>query len=714
MSSRAAQNWAQFWVHSDSNVNFKSLDIPFEVRTTHSDPIDVFFEPLLQCASSYDVAVGYFSSSWIRDAAAGIAALACNGGRSRWIISPNLTQADWDLLSSAPELPQHGGVAERAVLVDLTLLENTLEAAPLVALAWLIRDGILSFKIAIPRNKLSGMFHAKIGVFTDRDGNQVAFSGSYNLTGAAKTNWEVIDVYVGWDPAESKRVQARASEFERIWSHRDPNLLVFTPTDKLVAKFIEITEQHERPYKIKLPSTSNPQIPSRFLNKAGKLRQHQELAIAAWFKNNGRGIFQMATGSGKTVTALAVASKLTELVLAKKKKNVTLVTVPYKHLAEQWAEEAQAFGFDPLICYENAGTWTRELQRRLLNLQLGLEGHIFLITVNATFVGDMFQALLAEVNITFLFIADEMHNLGGSKIRTKLPQHAQFRLGLSATPKRHNDEIGTEIIYRYFGPVVAEYGIQEAIADGTLTRYFYHPVLIEFTEDEMQQYQELSHKISRLFAQGVNDLDEEGGALQKLLFERSRMLGSAENKIPTLKAMLSKRSDSCFNLIYCGDAIVDGERTVEKTLSMVGSELGMRARKFTSDETTLERKDILQKFGTGEIQVMAAIRCLDEGVDVPRTETAYILASTSDPRQYIQRRGRVLRRAEGKSFAHIYDFIVVPPAGMALTPTAFNVERRLVLRELHRVDEFAASSENVGDALMALRAIKLRLNLIDH
>jgi DNA phosphorothioation system restriction enzyme len=702
-------------MHLDSNVNFKSLDIPFEVRTTHSDPIDVFFGPLLQCASSYDVAVGYFSSSWIRDAAAGIAALACNGGLSRWIISPNLTQADWELLSSATELPQQRGVAEQAVLVDLTLLEKTLEAAPLVALAWLIRDGILTFKIAVPRNKLSGMFHAKIGVLTDRDGNQVAFSGSYNLTGAAKTNWEVIDVYVGWDPAESKRVQAKASEFERIWSQQDPNLVVFVPTDKLVAKFVEITEQHERPYKIKLPSTSrNPQIPSQFLNEAGKLREHQELAIAAWFKNNGRGIFQMATGSGKTVTALSVASKLTELTVARKKKNVTLVTVPYKHLAEQWAEEAQAFGFDPLICYENAGTWTNELQRRLLNLRLGVEEHIFLITVNATFGGDLFQALLAEVNVTFLFIADEMHNLGGSKIRTKLPQHAQFRLGLSATPKRHNDEIGTEIIYRYFGPVIAEYGIQEAIADGTLTRYFYHPVLIEFTEDEMQQYQELSHKISRLFAQGVNDLDDEGGALQKLLFERSRMLGSAENKIPTLKAMLSERSDSSFNLIYCGDAIVDGERTVEKTLSMVGSELGMRARKFTSDESTLERKEILQKFGTGEIQVMVAIRCLDEGVDVPRTETAYILASASDPRQYIQRRGRVLRRAEGKAFAHLYDFIVVPPAGITLTPTAFNVERRLVLRELYRVDEFAASSENVGDALLALRTIKLRLNLIDH
>ena len=696
-------------------MTFKSLDIPFEIRTTHSDPIEVFFGPLLQRAVSYDVAVGYFSSAWIRDAAAGIAALATNGGRSRWVISPSLSQADWDLLSKASESNERQSLIESATLADFQALERTLATEPRVALAWLIRDGILIFKIAVPRNMLSGIFHAKIGVLSDVEGNQVAFSGSYNLTGAASTNWEVIDVYLGWDAAEAKRVKAKALEFERIWQENDPNLAVYTPTDALVAKFIQITEQHERPYALhKSADKIGPKIPTRFLNDEGKLKKHQEEAIEAWFRNNGRGIFQMATGAGKTVTALAVASKLTAFVRKNNKKLVVLVTVPYKHLAEQWGEEAEAFGFDPLICYENFDDWASQLQRRLLNLRLGIEDHIFLITVNASFSGERFQSLLAEVNSTFLFVADEMHNLGGKKIRTLLPAQAQFRLGLSATPDRHNDDIGTGIIHGYFGAVVAQYGIKEAIADGTLTRYFYHPILIEFTSEEMEKYQELSGKIARLFAQGAADWDEPSGTLEKLLFERSRMIGSAENKVPTLKAMLSERVESTFNLIYCGDAIVDGERTVERTLSMVGFELGMRARKFTSDESTHERREILQKFGTGEIQVMVAIRCLDEGVDVPRTETAYILASTTDPRQYIQRRGRILRRAEGKAFAHLFDFIVVPPAGNVLEPAAFNIERRLVQRELHRVDEFASSSENVGDALKALRAIKLRLNLVDH
>lgn len=173
------------------------------------------------------------------------------------------------------------------------------------------------------------------------------------------------------------------------------------------------------------------------------------------------------------------------------------------------------------------------------------------------------------------------------------------------------------------------------------------------------------------------------------------------------------RRDSNYNLIYCGDVITDGERSVDAVLSLVGNELEMRANRFTSSETNAERREILAKFGTGEIQALVAIRCLDEGVDVPRTETAYILASSLNPRQFIQRRGRVLRRAPGKEYAYIYDFIVVPPVGAKLDDATFNCERALMKRELSRVDEFASSSENAGDALQALRAIKIRLNLLD-
>jgi DNA phosphorothioation system restriction enzyme len=697
-------------------MDFRDLTLPFQVTTTRDDPIEVLFNPLLRQAVRYDVAVGYFSSHWIRDAASGIAALAANGGSSRWVISPSLSREDWVLLSDARSDEARQEIIETVTRYEYAALQRALVEDTRIALAWLIRDRVLSFRIAVPKNALSGIFHAKMGVFADAAGNQVAFSGSYNLTGAAGTNWETIDVYAGWHPGDDKRVQAKVTEFERIWQAGDENLEIFRPTDGLVAKFIEITQHAPRPYRLATPApVARPPlaIPAHYLNDEGKLRAHQERAIQNWFKNNGRGIYQMATGAGKTVTALTTVLKLAEFCARSKKRLVTIVAVPYKHLAEQWCDEARAFGFDPLICYEQFDSWAPQFQQRLRDLSLGASEAELVITVNATFTGDRFQALLQDVDVTFLFIADEMHNMGGEKIRTVLPQHANFRLGLSATPERHNDEIGTRAIQDYFGPVVVEYGIDEAIADGTLTPYLYHPIPVEFTPDEMDRYRELSSRIARLFVQGGGDTEEPSTALKMALLERARMIGDAENKIGVLKSLLAQRRDSHYNLVYCGDAITDGERSIERVLAMLGTELGLKANKFTNEESTEQRRVMLDDFSAGRLQAIAAIRCLDEGVDIPRTETAYILASTANPRQYIQRRGRVLRRAPGKQYAAIYDFIVVPPESTTLEDSAFNVERRLVRKELERVDEFASSSQNAGEALRVLRDIKRRLRLLD-
>lgn len=696
-------------------MSFKSISIPFQVNSTTENPVEAFFNPLLRLAKTYDVAVGYFSSAWIRDAASGIASLAVNGGSSRWVISPSLSKEDWELLSGSASDGERGRIIVSVAVASIRELQRALEDDTRVALAWLIRDKIVTFKIAIPRNRLSGIFHAKIGIFTDVENNKVAFSGSYNLTSAANTNWETLDIFLGWHADDAKRVQVRQEQFESIWESRDPNLAIYEPTDAVVAPFIEITEHSRRPYTLAGQSDEGgkglPWIPKYLLDANEKLRLHQEAGIEAWFKANGRGIFQMATGSGKTVAALAAATKLATWARSKDSKLAIIVTVPYKHLAEQWQREAKAFCFDPLICYESFDDWAPHFQRKLLGLKLDTESVAFFITVNATFCGQRFQSLLASIDVPLLFIADEMHNMGGEKIRSVLPANAAFRLGLSATPDRHNDDEGTAVIRDYFGQTVADYGLAQAIADGTLTRYFYHPVLVEFSDDEMDKYIDLSSRIARQMARSGNGEDETSDALKFLLIERSRLIGNAEGKIPALKVLLNSRKDSRYNLVYCGDGINEGERSVDAVLRLIGTDLGMRASRFTSSESNSERRNILEKFADGDIQALVAIRCLDEGVDVPKTETAYILASSLNPRQFVQRRGRVLRRTPGKEFAHIYDFIVVPPIGATLEDAAFNAERKLMRRELSRVDEFASSSENAGDALQALRAIKIRLNL---
>jgi superfamily II DNA or RNA helicase len=282
-----------------------------------------------------------------------------------------------------------------------------------------------------------------------------------------------------------------------------------------------------------------------------------------------------------------------------------------------------------------------------------------LVVVNNTFANPQFQGLLAGIHDNLLLVADEMHNLGAPRLRRSLPDKANFRLGLSATPDRHGDEQGTKALADYFGPPVLEFGLKEAIEHGFLCQYYYHPVIVPLTEDEMSVYKELSVRIARAYASDGDD-DGPSDLVKRLLIERARLVGKAENKTIKLLPLLEERRTSQFNLVYCGDAKDGDGRQVDRVLRLIGTRIRMRANRFTAEETPTEREELLRDFASGRLQALVAIRCLDEGVDVPRTETAYILASSTNPRQFIQRRGRVLRRAPGKHTATIYDFITVP------------------------------------------------------
>ena len=699
-------------------MSLSDVNIPISINTSTDNPTNNLFIPLLRESTEYDVAVGYFSTLWIRDAAEGIASIALNGGKSRWIINPTLSEDDWALLSSIDESKREE-LANKFAVKDIDLLIERLQLDTRNTLSWLIADGFLTFRIAVPKNDLSGIFHAKIGVFRDEKGNKVAFSGSYNLTGAAETNWETIDVYSSRRSTELERIELKENEFNKMWENTDPNLYAYKPNEEAVKPFINITKLYKRPYSLPVEEAtkikaSEPEVPQRFLNENNKLRDHQEDALRGWFKNNGLGIFNMATGSGKTVTALTGTTRLYNEIKKKESSLVVMVSVPYRHLAEQWLNEARDFGYEPIMCYGDYKNWPTVLGNALTDINQGLNSLVMVITVNATYSGDKFQGFLDRVSTNFLLIADEMHNLGANKIKECLPDSAQFRMGLSATPIRKYDDIGSKLLEDYFGKQIIEYGIKEAIDDGTLTEYFYYPVLVEFTEEEMGEYRDLSIRIGKLFAMGNN---EENDGLKSLLIKRARLIGGAENKVLELKRLLHINKESKYNLIYVGDNKQDDMKQVDTVVKMVGNKIGMKVNKFTADEDVETRKKILDDFGRGAIQVIVAIRCLDEGVDVPKTESAYILASTTNPRQFIQRRGRVLRKAEGKEYAHIYDFITIPPTAdendKALSGASFSAERKLMSRELERINEFAISAVNGGEALNKLSELKNRLNLLD-
>jgi DNA phosphorothioation system restriction enzyme len=447
-----------------------------------------------------------------------------------------------------------------------------------------------------------------------------------------------------------------------------------------------------------------------------QLRPYQQQAIANWFANKGRGTLKMATGSGKTITALAIAA---ELYRKSKQQNKplqgVLVICPYRHLVTQWAEEARKFGLQPILAFETVKNWQGELQSQLLAVLSGNQQFVTVITTNATLIRDSFQSQLQFFPKRSLIIGDEAHNLGATRLESSLPQAIKLRLALSATPERYFDEQGTERLFDYFGSVLEpEFTLKDAIAAKALVPYLYHPVLVELTEPEIERYEELTSRIGR--AIGIGDITDDNEVLTALLMQRSRLVGAATNKINALRQIMSNRLQTSHTLFYCGDGSVEDEvaeesvRQLEAVTALLQDELNYRVRTYTAETSLEEREELRYQFTHGTLQGLVAIRCLDEGVDIPAIQTAVILASSSNPRQFIQRRGRILRSSPGKDRAELFDMIVIPPD---LGRESWSTERSLLRKELKRFVEFADLAVNSGQARKTLLPLQERYQLLE-
>ncbi len=448
-----------------------------------------------------------------------------------------------------------------------------------------------------------------------------------------------------------------------------------------------------------------PQIPPTL-----QLRSYQQQAIENWFANRGRGTLKMATGSGKTITALAIATELYHKI----QLQTLLVVCPYRHLVTQWGREAEKFGLNPIFAFESVHTWQKQLSRALYNIHSGYQPFLTVITTNATLIADSLQSQLPYFPEKTLIIGDEAHNLGSPRLKDSLPRNIGLRLALSATPERHFDEMGTDLILDYFGKVLQpELTLAEAIRQKALVHYLYYPVLVELTEAESRAYTRLTTRIGWALTATENIQNNE--LVKTLLIQRARLVASARNKLAALRQLMQPRLDTTHTLFYCGDSTVETDdysstRQLEATVKLLGSKLGYRVNTYTA-ETPLEKREYLRKlFETGVLQGLVAIRCLDEGVDIPAIQTAVILASSSNPRQFIQRRGRILRPHPGKDRATLFDMIVLPPN---LERETLEVERNLLRKELKRFLEFADLADNAEVARIKLLELQKRYDLLD-
>ncbi len=449
-----------------------------------------------------------------------------------------------------------------------------------------------------------------------------------------------------------------------------------------------------------------PKIPTSI-----QLRNYQQKAVENWFANKGRGTLKMATGSGKTITALAIATQLYQKIGLQ----VLLVVCPYRHLVTQWARECENFNLKPLLAFENVRNWQSQLSTELYNVHSGNQRFLTVITTNASLMTDGLQSQLKYFPDKTLIIGDEAHNFGSPKLEASLPRNIGLRLALSATPERYFDDWGTEVLFDYFGSVLQpELTLADAIRQGALVHYLYYPILVELTESESFIYAKLTKRIGWAL---TNEKDlQKNDTLTSLLMQRARLIGSAANKLSALRELMTERLHTSHTLFYCGDGSVEGvlseenSRQLAAVTRLLGTELGYRVNTYTAETPLGEREELRRQFESGELQGLVAIRCLDEGVDIPAIQTAVILASSSNPRQFIQRRGRVLRQHPGKERATLFDMIVLPPD---LGRETLEVERNLLKKELKRFLEFANLADNAGEARTKLLQLQKRYGLLD-
>jgi DNA phosphorothioation system restriction enzyme len=454
----------------------------------------------------------------------------------------------------------------------------------------------------------------------------------------------------------------------------------------------------EHPSNYQFNSQGFPVIPNTL-----QLRSYQQQAIENWFKNKGRGTLKMATGSGKTIIALAIVAELYRQIGLQ----VLIVICPYRHLVTQWARECETFNLCPIMAMNKVDDWQGKLTAKLYELRVNSNSFLTIITTNSTLMRAGFQSQLHFFPPKTLIVGDEAHNLGSTYLESKLPRNIGLRLALSATPERYFDEEGTDALLNYFGSILQpEFKLSDAIKQGALVRYLYYPVFVELTEAEALIYARLTKKIGWILNKHSNC--QTNDTLTSLLSKRSRLVGTAANKLLILKELMSTRLHTSHTLFYCGDGYVETysnnyRRQIEAVTQILGKELGYRVNTYTTDNSVAEREKLREQFERGELQGLVAIRCLDEGIDIPAIKTAIILASSSNPRQFIQRRGRILRPYPGKDSATLFDTIVIPPN---LDRETWEVEKNLLRKELTRSIAFAELADNGQEAIEKLLTLQ--------
>ncbi len=679
-------------------------------RPLYMLPADPLAEEVLipgfRGAAKVDCMVGFFSSEVLASLAPGLATyIAGSENCFRLVVSPLLRAEDRAAIEHGFKSPAE--IAGR-ILEELTVTEDLLQRHTLKCLSWLLCQGRIEIKVALMRDAL---FHPKVWLFAN-GGDIVAAHGSSNVTLAGiRKNVEQIAVSRSWqDPNQHYIADKLNYEFVRLWENKDENCTVIAMPEAVRHRLLRTYTSDSPPTEVELralygcatgfveareplkPAAVPPvhfAVPDWLRFEDGPF-EHQGKAVAAWCEAGFRGVLEMATGSGKTITSMIGAYRL----YRGHKPLLVVAAAPYVPLIEQWCDEIAPFGLKP-VNLTTAGSATKraiELQRLKRRLRTGLSDVEVVVVSHDTLCMPDFLASVEAFDCARLLIADEAHNLGRPSFINELPDFFEYRLGLSATPIRQYDEEGTEALFGFFGPVAFRFRLDQAIGR-CLVEYDYHVHPVYLTETEMGEWFDLTGKIKQNAWRGDDGKPNE--YLAKLLRARRTLLETASGKESMLRKLLDSEDTGNLHhtLVYTSDK---GPEQLDNVNRLLHSR-NVLFHQLTAQETANrdQTKQIIRSFQDREIQVLTAKRVLDEGVNIPQISKAFILASTTVERQWVQRRGRLLRtcNAIGKTHSVIHDLLALPPG----LEEGLDPDARVLLRsELRRAQEFSRLARNAG------------------
>ncbi len=705
-------------------MGFKDLKLKNSYSSDNSDVLEEFYIPVLSESIEYKRLTGFFFSSSLAVAARGIINLIENNGKMKIVSSAFLSKRDIESIKKGIEEPED--LIKENMLRSIDEIKNDFIKNHIKALGWLVAKNKLVMKVAILKDedgipvsaeKVSntGIFHEKVGILKDQDGYQLSFSGSINETGSAwRNNIEEFKVFREWKPSEKKYFNFDYDKFDKFWKNNAKRLEIID-----IPKAIEDELIRVKPDSF---SRLKENLSRRMSSKSKKIElyDYQKDAVNAWLKNSMKGLFEMATGTGKTFTALGCA----QVYLKRFDEGVIIISCPFGHLIQQWVVEIEKFGLTHpmIICDSTNQGWRDQLADFLTDIQLENKNNLIVLTTHRTFSSEDFRSIFrqfkSDERTPVMTIIDEVHGIGAEKSQEGLLEIYDYRLGLSATPKRWFDDEGTEAIYNYFRgkekTVVFEFPLKKAINEINprtnktfLTPYRYIPNFVSLEEEELEKYISLTKSIVAKYNKANGKEKKE--LLENLIYLRADIIKDAEQKYKVLDEILDQLGEKLSHtIIYCSPGQFD--RVMRKC-----NERNIIAHSFTMEEGTnpkkeyggvSERQHILDQFGKGVYQVLVAMKCLDEGVDVPQAKNAIIMASSSNPREYIQRIGRVIRQYPSKKEANIYDIIVIPSK---YDKKIRDIEIKIFEKELSRYKEIAKNAINRADAFDKIVKVRGKL-----